>query len=59
MSDQIKFLLDESQMPKAWYNINADMPVPMLPPLHPETKQPVVDARRAPRRRPEAYVSTL
>ena len=32
MSDQIKFLLDESQMPKAWYNINADMPVPMLPP---------------------------
>ena len=41
MSDQIKFLLDESQMPKAWYNINADMPVPMLPPLHPETKQPV------------------
>ena len=41
MSDQIKFLLDESQMPKAWYNINPDMPVPMLPPLHPETKQPV------------------
>ena len=41
MSDQIKFLLDESQVPKAWYNINPDMPVPMLPPLHPETKQPV------------------
>jgi tryptophan synthase beta chain len=41
MGETTKFLLDESQMPKAWYNMNADMPVPMLPPLHPDTKQPV------------------
>ena len=24
---ETKFLLTESQIPKAWYNINADMPV--------------------------------
>ena len=41
MSEQTKFLLDESQIPKTWYNMNADMPVPLLPPLHPETKQPI------------------
>jgi predicted alternative tryptophan synthase beta-subunit len=27
MSKQFKFMLDESNIPKAWYNINADMPV--------------------------------
>ncbi len=41
MTDQTKFLLQEDEMPRAWYNINADMPVPLMPPLHPETKQPV------------------
>jgi tryptophan synthase beta chain len=41
MSDQHKFLLDESKLPKAWYNINADMPVPPQPVLHPGTMQPV------------------
>ena len=41
MSDQTKYLLEEHQMPTAWYNINADMPVPLPPPLHPDTKQPV------------------
>ena len=30
MSDQHKFLLDESKLPKAWYNINADLPVPPM-----------------------------
>jgi tryptophan synthase beta chain len=38
---QHKFLLDESQIPKAWYNINADMPVPPQPVLHPGTMKPV------------------
>ncbi|MBL8093654.1 MAG: TrpB-like pyridoxal phosphate-dependent enzyme [Anaerolineales bacterium] len=38
---QHKFLLDESQLPKAWYNINADMPVPLTPVLHPGTLEPV------------------
>lgn len=41
MSTQRKFLLDESKLPKAWYNINADMPVPPQPVLHPGTLQPV------------------
>ncbi|MBI1946309.1 MAG: TrpB-like pyridoxal phosphate-dependent enzyme [Deltaproteobacteria bacterium] len=38
---QHKFLLDESRLPKAWYNINADLPVPPTPVLHPQTMQPV------------------
>jgi tryptophan synthase beta chain len=38
---QHKFLLDETRLPKAWYNINADMPVPPAPVLHPGTMQPV------------------
>src|SRR5512134_719635 len=41
MSAQHKYLLDESKLPKAWYNINADMPVPPQPVLHPGTKEPV------------------
>ncbi len=41
MSAQHKYLLDESRVPKAWYNINADMPVPPQPVLHPGTKEPV------------------
>ena len=35
MSDQTRFLLNENDLPKAWYNINADMPVPPVPVLHP------------------------
>ena len=38
---QHKFVLDESEMPTHWYNINADFPVPAPPPLHPGTKEPV------------------
>ncbi|MFZ1396159.1 MAG: TrpB-like pyridoxal phosphate-dependent enzyme [Candidatus Promineifilaceae bacterium] len=41
MSDSTKFLLDESKLPKAWYNINADMPVPPEPVLNPQTLEPV------------------
>ncbi|MEK6193535.1 MAG: TrpB-like pyridoxal phosphate-dependent enzyme [Deltaproteobacteria bacterium] len=41
MSDQTKFILNESDLPKQWYNINADMPVPPNPVLHPGTKEPV------------------
>jgi tryptophan synthase beta chain len=41
MSDSYKFLLDESKLPEAWYNINADMPVSPGPLLHPATKEPV------------------
>ena len=38
---QTKFVLDESRIPRAWYNIAADLPVPPLPPLHPGTHQPI------------------
>ena len=38
---QTKFLLDESRMPTHWYNIAADLQVPLAPPLHPGTMQPV------------------
>lgn len=38
---QTKFLLSESDLPQAWYNINADMPVPPTPLLHPATMEPV------------------
>jgi tryptophan synthase beta chain len=36
-----KIFLPESEMPREWYNIMADMPTPMEPPLHPGTGQPV------------------
>jgi tryptophan synthase beta chain len=38
-SNKIVFL-DQSQMPTHYYNIMADIPVAMDPPLHPGTKQP-------------------
>jgi tryptophan synthase beta chain len=38
---QKKFYLEENRMPKNWYNIQADLPVPLPPPLHPGTKQPI------------------
>ncbi|MBK8944538.1 MAG: TrpB-like pyridoxal phosphate-dependent enzyme [Ignavibacteriae bacterium] len=41
MNTQKKYLLDEKEIPTHWYNIQADMPNPMLPPLHPGTLQPV------------------
>ncbi|MCK9211688.1 MAG: TrpB-like pyridoxal phosphate-dependent enzyme [Ignavibacteriaceae bacterium] len=43
-----KFLLPEDQIPESWYNIQADMPNPTLPPLHPGTKQPIGPADLAP-----------
>jgi tryptophan synthase beta chain len=41
MSERTKYLLDESQMPKSWYNIQADLPKALPPVLHPGTLQPV------------------
>lgn len=41
MSEQVRFLLDESELPTHWYNIVADLPTPPPPPLHPGTHQPV------------------
>jgi tryptophan synthase beta chain len=36
-----RYLLDESGLPTAWYNLAADLPVPLAPPLHPGTGQPI------------------
>ena len=41
MSIAKKILLDESDIPDYYYNIQADMPNPTLPPLHPGTKKPI------------------
>ncbi|SKB04190.1 TrpB-like pyridoxal phosphate-dependent enzyme [Aeromicrobium choanae] len=41
MTDQIRFVLSESDMPTHWYNIVPDFPTPPPPPLHPGTHQPV------------------
>jgi tryptophan synthase beta chain len=41
MAEQYKFNLDESRMPKQWYNIVADLPEPPAPVLHPGTGRPI------------------
>jgi tryptophan synthase beta chain len=41
MAEKSKFHLGEHEIPKAWYNIQPDLPFPMSPPLHPGTLQPV------------------
>ena len=41
MSDNVKFSLNETDIPKNWYNIMADLPSPPPPVLHPGTKQPI------------------
>jgi tryptophan synthase beta chain len=44
VSEQVKYVLDENHIPKAWYNLNADFPKPLPVVLHPGTKQPVSPA---------------
>jgi tryptophan synthase beta chain len=41
MDRQVKYLLDESELPQQWYNVLADLPSPPPPPLHPGTREPV------------------
>jgi tryptophan synthase beta chain len=41
MTKQTRYTLNESDLPRTWYNINADMPVPPAPVLHPQTLEPV------------------
>ncbi|MBC6958412.1 MAG: TrpB-like pyridoxal phosphate-dependent enzyme [Lautropia sp.] len=41
MGEQTKYLLDESRIPKRWYNIQADLPKPLAPVLHPGTMKPI------------------
>ena len=39
--DRTKFVLGEDRIPRSWYNIVADLPVPPHPVLHPGTGQPI------------------
>ena len=41
MNTPTRFTLSESDLPKRWYNIAADSPVPATPVLHPGTLEPV------------------
>ncbi len=41
MSDPTRFNLPQADLPKFWYNVNADSPVPPAPVLHPGTLEPV------------------
>ena len=41
MSDQTKFILNETDLPRFWYNIHADSPLPPTPVLRPDTLEPV------------------
>jgi len=45
---QTKFLLDEEEIPKAWYNIQADLPTPLDPVINPATKEPIKPEDLAP-----------
>jgi len=45
---ETKYLLDENDIPKKWYNIMPDLPKPLDPPLHPGTLQPLGPADLAP-----------
>ncbi len=38
---ETKIVLDENEIPKKWYNIQADLKTPLDPPLNPQTKQPI------------------
>jgi len=41
MTETVKYVLDESRIPKYWYNLVADLPVAPPPVLHPGTHKPV------------------
>jgi tryptophan synthase beta chain len=40
-NETVRFDLPQSEIPHQWYNIQADLPRPLPPVLHPGTKQPV------------------
>ena len=39
--EHYKYLLNEQDLPKQWYNISADMPIKPTPVLNPQTKEPI------------------
>ncbi|TMF35747.1 MAG: TrpB-like pyridoxal phosphate-dependent enzyme [Chloroflexi bacterium] len=48
LTERTRFILDEDRIPRAWYNIAADLPSPPPPPLHPGTGQPIGPGDLAP-----------
>src|SRR5438105_4802084 len=48
MSEQTKYVLPESEIPRQWYNIAADLPRPAPPPLNPATQEPIGPEALAP-----------
>ena len=46
--EQVKYILDEKEIPQYWYNIQADLPEPLPPSLHPVTKKPLMPEDLAP-----------
>ena len=46
--ERTKYLLDEQDIPRSWYNIQADLPAPVPAVLHPGTGQPIGPADLAP-----------
>jgi tryptophan synthase beta chain len=39
--DETKIILSEKDLPEKWYNIQADLPKPLPPAIHPGTKKPI------------------
>ena len=46
--DNYKYVLGDKDLPTQWYNIQADLPEPLPPYLHPGTKEPLGPADLAP-----------
>jgi tryptophan synthase beta chain len=47
-TEETKITLSEKELPRQWYNIQADLPQPLPPPLHPGTGKPLGPADLAP-----------
>ena len=45
---QYKYQLEESDIPTQWYNVAADLPTPLPPPIHPATHEPIGPEALAP-----------
>jgi len=48
MTTPIQFTLRAAEMPTHWYNLLADFPEPLPPPLHPGTREPISPDMMAP-----------
>jgi predicted alternative tryptophan synthase beta-subunit len=46
VNTQTRFDLDQTHLPTRWYNIVADLPEPLKPPLHPQTGKPIAGGLR-------------